>query len=690
MPKPADIAKAAKAPKLGKLFRKPLSEADFQRKILKAIEQPQDRDFLSASFEARDGVMVPKPGLDAKAAARIGKLGKTILANRGLLKAGPLLATTLVAGGAVVYGAFFLNSSLERLIEMALESVFEARSDVIGLRFDPIGMDFSMSGLTIADRDAPMTNLVETGRIALFLNPEALLLGRVHIEDASVAAIALGTPRDFSGALPNKPARISEPEPEEPAGPPLVDLAAFDAKALLRREMDKLKSAEAWTDAGAAWDGAKSEWSARAEASKAAVARLKDSSRAVLALEPAKIATAAEAASAIAKVKEAIEAAKGATGEAVAVAGGLAGDVEAARALEKAARDALSADLAYLLSLVDFRSGAAAGVLEPVLREVLSSKAETALYYGRRALEAALKIRELAQRSRPENLDSPESVAEDVSKGRDIRFKSDWPAFRLDRLAASFRAGDAEWSAALEFVSTDPDLVPGATALSLGWIRGATVVETTAVADLRSASPDAFAVRFRASSVPFRLTDQLSVIGLDGLAGLADVSGSVSGPKAGGFVAAIGAKAAGLRVLGSSGTIGTIVAGALGKTGYLDADLEWSSVPGGEDSFKADTNVDELIASALSEMTAKYVAKARAEIEQAVSAWASDSLAPLLGSKSSVEGLLGAARGDEKAVGEIKTALDRKLADLETRAKTLAAGALPGLPALPTLPSLKP
>ncbi len=690
MPKPAGIPKVSKAPKLGKLFRKPLSEADFQKKILKAIEQPQDREFLSASFEAKEGVMVPKAGLDAKAAARIGKLGKTILANRGLLKAGPLLASTLVAGGVAVYGVFFLNSSLERLIELALESVFEARADVIGLRFDPVEMDFSMSGLTIADRDAPMTNLVETGRIALNLNPEALLLGRVHIEEASVSTIALGTPRSFPGSLPGKAPKPAEAKPEGPSGPPLVDLAAFDANALLERELDKLSAPDAWTDAGTAYDDAKAEWTARIDASRLAVSRMKESSRAALAIEPAKIATAADAAAAIAKVKEAIDATKAASTEALAVAGGVAADIETARSLERAAREALSSDLAYLLSLVDFRSGAAMGMLEPVLREVLSSKAETALYYGRRALEAALKIRELALKSRPDSSEDSAVLDDEVSNGRDIHFKSLWPVFRLDRLAASFRSGDAEWSAILEFVSTDPDLVPGATALSLGWKRTPSAIEAKAVADLRTSSSDAFAVRFSVGSVPFKLTDQLSSLGLDGLAGLADISGSVAGPKAGGFLATVDARASGLEVLGSSGTIGTIVSDALGRAEVLDADLEWSAVPGGKDSFRAATNVDELIASALADLAAKYATKARNDIEQAVSAWAADSLAPLLGSKSAVDGLLGAARGDEKAVGEIKTGLDRKLADLEARAKTLAAGLLPGLPTLPSLPSIKP
>ncbi|MBN1241854.1 MAG: hypothetical protein JXA15_04005 [Spirochaetales bacterium] len=635
-------------------------------------------------------MMVPKPGLDAKAAARIGKLGKTILANRGLLKAGPLIATTLVAGGVAVYGAFFLNSSLERLIELALESIFEARADVIGLRFDPIGMDFSMSGLTIADRDAPMTNLVETGRVALNLNPEALLLGRVHIEEASVSTIELGTTRSFPGSLPGKTPKLPEVEQESPVGPPLVDLAAFDAKALLERELDKLSAPEAWTDAGEAYDTAKSEWTARADTSRLAVVRMKESTRAALAIEPAKIANAADAAAAIAKVKEAIDATKAASAEAVAVAAGVAADIETARSLERMAREALSTDLAYLLSLVDFKSGAAAGVLEPVLREVLSSKAETALYYGRRAYEAAIKIRELALKSRPDSAGESAAMDRDVSKGRDIQFKSSWPVFRLDRLGASFRSGDDEWSTILEFVSTDPDLVPGATALSLGWKRKPSAIEAKGVADLRSSSSDAFAVRFSASAVPFDLTEQLAAAGLDRLIGIADISGSVTGPKVGGFVATATARASSLDVLASNGTIGSVVAGALDRAGVVNAEFEWTSVPSGKDSFKASTNLDGLIAAALSEIADKYAAKARMEIEQAVSEWATDSLTPLLGSKSSVESLLGAARGDEKAVGELRVALDRKLADLEARAKTLATGLLPGLPTLPTLPSLKP
>ena len=344
--------------------------------------------------EKADRTAAKAEAKSARAAAAAAKsAAKQAKANKGYVKAGPLLGLSLLTAGLTVFGIFFMNPLLERGAEAGLQAAFGARATVEGLRFRPFRMRLSVDSVAVADAASPMTDLFRTGRLEFRLSPSAVLRGKVYIEEASAASVELGTARETSGALPGSAEPEPRAKPPAPEIPALVDWEAFDAEALLEREKAKLAAPAAYEAAGTAYARAVEEWKGRRETSSSAVEKARVSSKAALAIDVKAIRSAGEAAQALAVVKAAAGDVQSVGAEAKAVAEGIRKDAAALDRLAKDARDAADRDAAYLKSLVTPGSGAARAALEPALRALLTAKGETWLYYGGRFLEAAARLK---------------------------------------------------------------------------------------------------------------------------------------------------------------------------------------------------------------------------------------------------------------------------------------------------------
>jgi hypothetical protein len=108
------------------------------------------------------------------------------------------------------------RARLERALEAALEAVFDARSDVDNFKLRLLGFSVGIDRLTVADRDDPMRNLFQTDRLRFRLRPQAVLQGKVYIEEIRADSMLFGTERTVSGALPGKPGKVKPPKPPKP------------------------------------------------------------------------------------------------------------------------------------------------------------------------------------------------------------------------------------------------------------------------------------------------------------------------------------------------------------------------------------------------------------------------------------------------------------------------------------------
>ena len=613
----------------------------------------------------------------AKSAAREAK------ANKGYVKAGPLLGLALLTAGLTIFGIFFMNPLLERGAEAGLEAAFGARATVEGLRFRPFRMRLSVDSVAVADAASPMTDLFRTGRLEFRLSPSAVLRGKVYIEEASAASIELGSPRSTSGALPG----AAEPEPREkrpaPEIPALVDWEAFDAQALLEREKAKLAAPAAYEAAGTAYTRAVEEWKGRRETSSAAVEKARASSKAALAIDVKAIRTAGEAAQALAVVKAAAGDVQSVGAEAKAVAEGIRKDTAALDRQAKDAREAADRDAAYLKSLVTPGSGAARAALEPALRSLLTDKGEVWLYYGGRFLEAAARLKD----SGSGKADADKGGGKPAFRGRDVVFPgAAFPRFRLGLLTSSFKAGDSAWYVEVREISTEPDLVPVPSSLKLEIRRGGSLVRADARADLRESGGGSWEASLSAAHLPLDLGDSLAGGGISGLTGILEGTSEVRGVRDGGFSASLEAEVRNPVVAAPSGTLGKAAADALRDAGAVNLTAEYRAVPGGKDSFTLRTDLDRIIAGAVDAAGRRYAAQASRELDAALRRYIGGELEGKLAPKKDFDSLSKGAEGDAASAASLEKSLDGKRAEIEAKSKALGSDLLKGI----TVPKIGP
>ncbi len=670
--------------KLSGLFKKPIPEKAFDGRFEGMLEQSGDKEFFRSCFEKSDGGYRVKSGLDAMKTKRLNKLGKAIKGNRGLFKAGPIIALALVGGALVVFSLFFMNPVLENAAESALEAAFGAKAEVSGIRFSPARMSVSIARIAVADRDSPMTNLFETGRLELRINPAALLRGRLYIEEASAAALAVGTARAESGALPGQEEPPVKAKKAVTPAPPLVDFQNFDAQALLEREKSKLKAPAAFDEAGTAYRDSLARWKGRWAASNAAVAKASASAKAVLKIKAAALSRPDEIAKAIADVKTAADAAKTAAAEAQAISAGIKTDSESLKRLENTARSAVNADKAYLKSLIDPSSGAALSALEPSVRQVLSDKAERYLYYAGAALAITDKLRRAyAGEAKPKK---EKALA---YRGRDMRYPAlAYPRFRLALLSSSFAADGRTWAVELREISSEPALVAEPTAMLLSVTDGRSTVRVDARLDLRRGDAAEYELALDAAGVSLDLRDALAGAGLSGVKSTLAGTGTARGVSGGSMEATLDLELTQTSIAGQSGTFATAFAEAITEAESIRARIRYAMIPGAKDSFAISTNLDAIVQAAVGEIAGAYAKKAMAEIEKALGSWVAADLEGKLDSGAELDSLLAAAKGDDAALAKLKGQTEQKTGELEARARAVGAGVLQGV-TIPQLPGLK-
>lgn len=134
----------------------------------------------------------------------------------------------LLTGGILWLGK---NGYVESLAEYSLESMFHAKVEFQGLSVNPIDLEVAFSGLQIANKNEPMSNLVQMGPSRFQLELMPLFAGKVVIKQMTVSGLQTNTPRSSSGEL----ARFKEVEQS-----PEQSKSAKEYMADLKTGMDKV------------------------------------------------------------------------------------------------------------------------------------------------------------------------------------------------------------------------------------------------------------------------------------------------------------------------------------------------------------------------------------------------------------------------------------------------------------------
>ena len=662
-------------------FKKPVKEKKFEKYYVNYIEHPKDREFFIDCFEKRENEYILRGNLTKEETKKLKEILKWVKKNhKGSIKIVPLLFAAAAAAAVVIFFTTFANPLLGRALEKGLEAVFEAKSDVRNFRLSLLKFRISIGSVTVANRDAPMKNLFELGRIELRMKPEAVLRGKVYIEEIRADDMRFGTERKVSGALPNR--QLREKKQKEKSinnAPPLIDLANFDAMALLNQEFDKLSTPKLYDEAIDVYNTTLVKWQGQVDSARTKVNELQTASQPLINMNANNMRDLDTIRKTVQDINNMITTVQSAADETRNMVRGIETDVNTARQLEQNARNAINDDINLLKSYIDLGSGAAFAALEPFIRDILDDSVEMYIDYGLRALEALEKIKELADAKLPANSKDAKQKKQRavVFKGRDVAFPvTSYPSFYLGILASDFTLDGWNWSFDLRDVSSNPDLTGQPVTLALGAKETGGSLNRNAAfkgsADFRTNPAEKFSAFVNGGGFPVSLGDQMKAVGINGFSGAADFSLNLTGYNNGGVSAGGDVKINQARLIDPRGTIAEAAATAISEAGRIELGVQYIYNTDGKDEFSINTNIADLINRALRRTVEAYAQKAMAEIERVLREKISQYIDGKFVSKEQVDALLAMARGDMTAVEQMRTSLTNKKNEFEQRINAMA------------------
>lgn len=151
-----------------------------------------------------------------------------------------ILAFVVIMVLCGVFFKFYAGILVEKTIEFAGSKAVGARVDLADVDLSLFPLGITLKGLQVTDPDEPMTNLFEVATTRFSVEPGALLLRKVIIDEMAIDDLRLKTARQQSGELPKKEKKKSEEKKESKSGTDKAwDMPSFeiaDVKSVLAKE----------------------------------------------------------------------------------------------------------------------------------------------------------------------------------------------------------------------------------------------------------------------------------------------------------------------------------------------------------------------------------------------------------------------------------------------------------------------
>ena len=662
----AGSAKASKPGKVPKLFRKPIPEKKFQRKILKRIFVTKEREFLLGLMTRDDeGRYLIAKELGKADAKRLKALAVSIKKNKGLVtgwKAGILL---FVVGAMVLFNLIFKNSLAERGMESALQSLFQARADVEGTRVSLFRGQLAFDSLTVADREEPMRNLFELKETELRVNVWELLKKRLVVERAVATGIAMDTPRQVSGALEGAGAVDAEaPQSAEvPSG--LETLAGeADPEAIFAAQRARLTSPAYIGEVNREYEKALEKWPPEIDSLGGELEDARKAAARIAELDAASIDTLEEAASALRLIEENVDPVREAVASVERTAREFNRDRQRLDALRQDIGEALEADYALLESVVADPGGELTGIAAQAAENIL--RARVGSYYDRlsKLLDAAGRL----SADREEN----EESAGLARSGAVVNFPTvGYPRFLVREFRLS--AGTAGTSPYVDLRAADfssqPDLWPRPATFSFELLSGGLGLAGDGLLDLRSSAETLLSLDGTLSGGGFDAGDRFEYLGIEDLESETDgiVGLIVDGDRNGSGSAEIRLEEMEYEFDGSDDPLKEALREILNETKEAVFTVGFGLKEGRLTDFTVRSDLDRLI----SRRVGAYLERKAEELTEELKERLRDEVASQLADNSRLEGLLGSygneLSGSIREADSLEDLIAKRRDDVETR-----------------------
>lgn len=376
-----------------------------------------------------------------------------------------LIAALAAVGLIWLLLVLFLDPLIKRALIGAGQAAAGAKVEIGSVKTKLLRGSFVVSRVTVADKNAPMKNLVEFEKADLAFSPSAALRGKGVVDDASVAGIRFGTPRKTSGALPFAGPSAFERMVGDQLTPAKAKAESGLAKAKevsAKLDPEKLKSKEAMDEAKKRLDDLSKRAKDRAGVEKIE-ARVKELEGRVSALQkggnsaPEVARKAAEAAKVQQDIRNLLQ-------EVDATKSSIQADYDKVKTQLARADELRKKDLQGLMAEAGLPSLDAESMTRRLIGPAAAQKLSTALYWVRWARKRQAK-------SQAERLKDPPVPR----KGVDVEFpvKNALPAFLLRRASLDARVEDLFQGQAMDLkgellgVNSNPPVYGKPTTLTL-------------------------------------------------------------------------------------------------------------------------------------------------------------------------------------------------------------------------------
>ncbi len=526
------------AKKLPRILRKEYGDKEYRRRLLSRVYTEKGRKLLAEHFaQGDDGIYRPAsaaagtPEADDARIKVLARLAKEIKKNRSAVRKGRITLVLLVLAGVVAFNLLLKNMLLERAAELGLEEAFRAQAEVDNLRFSALGGTLTIDSIRVADRDAPMENLFEVGPLAFRIIPLELLKGNVVIEEVAAEALRFGTPRSTSGALP----RFADPDTDDvpgggadtaagesgvEAGSGLLSGGALDLpdpREVVTSYINQSESLAAVEVLREEAQEARRRWEDRVDVLTQGAERGAAEADALRRIDPGEIDSIEEARSALETVERAQRTIRDLTEEIEAAAGAAQQDLSARQGVESTLRDAVEADVDDLLNRLPGFEGGVEGLVMGLIQGYLEERLGALYAQGERGLA-------IYRRLQSDEEKEPRGIGR---RGTVVSFPSaGYPRFYLGIARASV-GNPAEGTfgeGSVEYLSSDPDLVPQAPRVTYGDSRSGRRLDVEAVLPAVQEGEGLAEVSISLSGADTRLPGDLSQGVFDSLSGTSDTA----------------------------------------------------------------------------------------------------------------------------------------------------------------------
>ena len=511
--------------KIPGIFRKKYTPKTLNKKIIKRIHIPKDREMIHDLFvENSDGKMEIINDIPNEVLKRLKPMAKSIKKNKGMVSRWKASILIFIIVAILVFNFFFKDKLVTNVVESGLESVFKADVEINKLKISLLKGNISYHSLVIADAENTSRNLIETGFAEFKINMEELTKKRIRIEEMSMTGVKWDTLRENDGAL-------AEAVPYEKDGDGSVvskvsdvlalDSGEFDFKALLEEQKSNLTSLNLINQGNEEidvftqrWEGVYSEKDNEIKDLTADVEELKS-------LSIQDTGSIKEGQAIVQQVKELYPEVTETKDGLISLQHDFIEDKNSLMDLKDVLNSAVDDDIAYLNGMLDFSSGNMRSLASDAAEKYIRNRWNAYYENGLKALEVYERFQDREKKG------SREEKGFQRDSGRNISFLSpDNPGFLIEHILLS--GGDRSsgiFTAEIRTLTSEPDKLSGPLTFLADWGSGQTAIKMDGVVDMRSNADIPFVMKIQSPENIISLDNGISALQISSMSSVADIGG---------------------------------------------------------------------------------------------------------------------------------------------------------------------